>query len=80
MKLGRETHWWIALRVPRVQGMKGMSLGCKQRWLFVALFLGLLLISAAPGRAQTGNYHFNDSQFHLTNNIQEGPDVRDFWI
>ncbi|HKW64083.1 MAG TPA: amidohydrolase family protein [Candidatus Acidoferrum sp.] len=58
--------------------MKGLSLGCAQRLLFVAPFLGLLLMSAAPGHAQTGTYDFNDSHFHLTNNIQEGPDVRDF--
>ena len=63
---------------PRVQGMKGLSSGCKQRRLLVARLLGLLLISAAPGRAQTGNYDFDDSHFHLTNNIQEGPDVRHF--
>src|SRR5438093_1019136 len=58
--------------------MKGLSSGCKQRRLLVARLLGLLLISAAPGRAQTGNYDFDDSHFHLTNNIQEGPDVRHF--
>lgn len=28
--------------------------------------------------AQTTAYEFNDSHFHLTNNIQEGPDIRDF--
>jgi len=28
--------------------------------------------------AQTPAYDFNDSHFHLTNNIQEGPDIRDF--
>jgi hypothetical protein len=38
----------------------------------------LLLVSVAPVRSQTSNYEFNDSHFHLTNNIQEGPTIHDF--
>jgi hypothetical protein len=30
------------------------------------------------GRAQANNYEFNDSHFHLTHNVQEGPNIRDF--
>src|SRR5262245_45664808 len=33
---------------------------------------------ALPTLSQTSNYEFNDSHFHLTNYIQEGPDIRDF--
>ena len=32
----------------------------------------------SPARAQTNNYEFNDSHFHLTNNVQEGPTIHDF--
>jgi len=38
----------------------------------------ILLLKAAATCAQTGNYEFNDSHSHLTNNIQEGPDIRRF--
>jgi hypothetical protein len=30
------------------------------------------------GATQTHNYEFNDPHFHLTNNVQEGPNIRDF--
>jgi hypothetical protein len=38
----------------------------------------LFLFNAAPGWSQSANYEFNDSHFHLTNNIQEGPGIREF--
>ncbi|HEV2102662.1 MAG TPA: hypothetical protein VGR58_07770 [Candidatus Acidoferrum sp.] len=48
------------------------------RWLPVAgLLVGSLFSGVAPTPAQTGSYEFNDSHFHLTNNIQEGPSIRD---
>jgi hypothetical protein len=37
----------------------------------------LSLLSATAGRSQTTNYEFNDSHVHLTNNIQEGPTIRE---
>ena len=46
--------------------------------LFVRSICVLLLISTSPARSETGNYEFNDAHFHLTNNIQEGPRIRDF--
>jgi hypothetical protein len=49
-----------------------------ERLLLVARIVVLLLIGVASGRAQTNNYEFNDSHFHLTNNVQEGPNIRDF--
>jgi hypothetical protein len=49
-----------------------------ERLLLVAPIAVLLLIGVASGRAQTNNYEFNDSHFHLTNNVQEGPNIRDF--
>jgi hypothetical protein len=52
----------------------------KQSWRVL-----LFLIAAIPGacvapafpQAKNG-YEFNDAHFHLTNNVQEGPDIRDF--
>jgi hypothetical protein len=49
-----------------------------QRLTFVWSFAVLLLITVTPAHAQTNGYEFNDSHFHLTNNIQEGPSIRDF--
>jgi predicted TIM-barrel fold metal-dependent hydrolase len=37
-----------------------------------------LLVSAAPAAAQPAGFDFNDSHFHLTNYVQEGPSVREF--
>lgn len=36
------------------------------------------LAQTQAGAAQSGNYLFNDSHFHLTNYIQEGTNIRDF--
>ena len=38
----------------------------------------LFLFNAASSWSQSANYEFNDSHFHLTNNIQEGPGIREF--
>jgi hypothetical protein len=41
----------------------------------------VILFFAATARShtsETNQYEFNDSHCHLTNNIQEGPSVRDF--
>jgi hypothetical protein len=40
--------------------------------------LVFLFIFITPARTQTNSHEFNDSHFHLTNNIQEGPTIRDF--
>lgn len=58
--------------------MKWFSLQCAQRLRLVGPIAVLLLCSATPARAQTSNPEFNDSHFHLTNNVQEGPSIRDF--
>jgi hypothetical protein len=58
--------------------MKRFSTQCMQWLLFFGLIAVLLLLSVAPARSQTSNYEFNDSHFHLTNNVQEGPSIRDF--
>jgi predicted TIM-barrel fold metal-dependent hydrolase len=58
--------------------MKRFSLRCAQSLLFVAPFAIFLLVSVAPIRSQTNNYEFNDSHFHLTNNIQKGPTIHEF--
>jgi hypothetical protein len=50
----------------------------EQRLLLIGPIAVLLLISATPAHTQTNNYEFNDSHFHLTNNVQEGPNIRDF--
>ena len=51
---------------------------CAQWFLFFAQLVLVFLVRVAPARSQTTNYEFNDSHFHLTNNIQEGPAIRDF--
>ena len=43
----------------------------------IALML-LLIGQSVSSSAQTNNYLFNDSHFHLTNYVQEGTDIRDF--
>jgi hypothetical protein len=53
--------------------MKTTSLACG---IFAALLIHTF--SVAPVRSQANDYEFNDSHFHLTNNIQEGPSIRDF--
>jgi hypothetical protein len=58
--------------------MKRFSLRCAGRFSLVALFPVFLLLAVAPVRSQTNHFEFNDSHFHLTNNIQEGPGIRDF--
>jgi Amidohydrolase len=49
-----------------------------RRLLLAGPIAVLLLIGAAPAHAQTNDFEFNDSHFHLTNNVQEGPNIRDF--
>ena len=58
--------------------MRRLFLQCAYRLLFVGLIVVMLLMSITPARSQTGNYEFNDSHFHLTNNVQQGPDIHDF--
>jgi hypothetical protein len=58
--------------------MKWFSTQCTQWLLFFGPIAVLLLMSVSPARAQTNNYEFNDSHFHLTNNVQEGPTIHDF--
>ena len=54
------------------------SLALSIRTLLSAAFAAVYLFCGAVVAAQTPAYDFNDSHFHLTNNIQEGPDIRDF--
>jgi hypothetical protein len=58
--------------------MRRLFLQCAHRLLFVGLIVVMLLMSTTPAGSQTGNYEFNDSHFHLTNNVQQGPDIHDF--
>jgi predicted TIM-barrel fold metal-dependent hydrolase len=58
--------------------MSRLSLQGVQSLLLVGTIAVLLLLSVTPARAQTNTYEFNDSHFHLTNNVQQGPDIRDF--
>src|SRR5215472_9041277 len=54
------------------------SLALSIRTLLSAAFAAVYLFCGAVAAAQTPAYDFNDSHFHLTNNIQEGPDIHDF--
>jgi hypothetical protein len=58
--------------------MKWFSTQCRQWLLLFGPIVVFLLLNVAPARSQSGNYEFNDSHFHLTNNVQEGPSIRDF--
>jgi predicted TIM-barrel fold metal-dependent hydrolase len=58
--------------------MKKCSLRCARWLLLVGPLAGFLLPALTPLRAQSTGYEFNDSHFHLTNNIQEGPNIHDF--
>src|SRR5262245_66173641 len=44
---------------------------------FVGLIVALVILGTAAARAQS-SYEFNDSHFHLTNNVQDGPEIHDF--
>jgi hypothetical protein len=44
----------------------------------LTLLAAALLSAASFSNAQSGGYEFNDSHFHLTNYIQNGPDIHDF--
>jgi len=46
--------------------------------LLIGVIAALFLFNAAVVCSESSNYAFNDSHFHLTNNIQEGPGIRDF--
>jgi hypothetical protein len=50
--------------------MKKIFLQRAQRSLIGGLMMVMLLASVTIARSQTNNYEFNDSHFHLTNNIQ----------
>jgi len=55
--------------------MKKAFLQRAQRSLIGGLMMVMSLTTVTTARSQTNNYEFNDSHFHLTNNIQEGPNV-----
>ena len=50
---------------------------CFTRVVSGVVFIGLVAV-VRPGAAQTAACDFDDSHFHLTNYVQEGPGVRDF--
>jgi hypothetical protein len=58
--------------------MRKFFMRCARRLLFFGPIAVLLLIGVTPAHAQTNDFEFNDSHFHLTNNVQEGPSIRDF--
>src|SRR6476661_7088787 len=58
--------------------MKWFSTQRTQLLLLFGPIAVLLPMSVSPAHAQTNNYEFNDSHFHLTNNVQEGPSIHDF--
>ena len=58
--------------------MRSFAMQFTRRLLIVGPIAVLLLIGAGTAHAQNNEFEFNDSHFHLTNNVQEGPNVRDF--
>ena len=50
-----------------------------KKWTpYRSLILASAVLAAVAATAPNPTYEFNDSHFHLTNYIQEGPDIRDF--
>lgn len=68
----------IGLRFGLLALLLGLASRSVRRSLFVGPIAALFLFNAAPGWSQSSNYEFNDSHFHLTNFIQEGPGIREF--
>ena len=62
----------------RAMTMNRFASRCMRRSVLVGLIAALFLFNTALGLSQSSNYEFNDSHFHLTNNIQEGPGIHDF--
>ena len=58
--------------------MNGLASRSARRSLLAGTIVALFLFNAALGWSQSSNYEFNDSHFHLTNNIQEGIGIREF--
>lgn len=58
--------------------MKQYQFVCPPRFASTLLIAVVLLSRVTPIAAQSSNYEFNDSHFHLTNYIQEGTDIHDF--
>jgi hypothetical protein len=58
--------------------MHSFRLRCGRCLLLVSRLFVLSLLSVTRLLAQASEYEFNDCHFHLTNNIQEGPSIRDF--
>ena len=56
----------------------GFGSGSVRRSALMGLIAAFFLFNAASGWPQSSNYEFNDSHFHLTNFIQEGPGIREF--
>ena len=47
-------------------------------FIFLALIIATHMSARSQAAAQSNNYLFNDTHFHLTNYVQEGADIRDF--
>jgi Amidohydrolase len=58
--------------------MRSFAMQFTRGLLIVGPIAVLLLIGAGTAHAQNNEFEFNDSHFHLTNNVQEGPNIRDF--
>jgi Amidohydrolase len=58
--------------------MKELIVPRTGRVLFLAWLAVVVTVSIPRASSQTVDYEFNDSHFHLTNNVQEGPSVAEF--
>ena len=75
-RVGLGFLWTPGLRPTEVT-VRTMRAGAGPRRWAVAAGLALGVASAA-GAQTAATYELNDSHFHLTNYVQEGPDVREF--
>jgi hypothetical protein len=72
------SHETLTKMTVSAKSMRKLPLQGAQRLLFVGPLAVLWLIGVMPAVAQNDHYQFNDSHFHLTNNVQQGPSIRDF--
>jgi len=64
--------------MPRLVPLKRLLAPRPGRVLLLAWFAAAVTVNVPRASPQTTEYEFNDSHFHLTNNVQQGPSIREF--
>jgi hypothetical protein len=66
------------IQCTEVLAMKELIAARVGRVLFLTWLVSAAMTDAPRAWSQTADYEFNDSHFHLTNNVQEGPSIAEF--